>query len=41
MAEQYVLPSQERASITVSGTEALDWSIERVLRGLRDRGLMQ
>ena len=35
MAEQYVLPSQARARITVSGTEALDWSIERVLRGLR------
>jgi uridine kinase len=41
MAEQYVLPSQARASITVSGTEALDWSIERVLRGLRDRGLLR
>jgi uridine kinase len=39
MAEQYVLPSQARASITVSGAEALDWSIERALRGLRDRGL--
>jgi uridine kinase len=41
MAEQYVLPSQARASITVSGTEALDWSIERVLRGLRDGGLLR
>jgi uridine kinase len=40
MAEEYVLPSQARASITVSGTEALDWSIERVLRGLRDGGLL-
>jgi uridine kinase len=40
MAEQYVLPSQVRASITVSGAEALDWSIERVLRGLRDGGLL-
>jgi uridine kinase len=40
MAEEYVLPSQTRASITVSGTEALDWSIERVLRGLRDGGLL-
>jgi uridine kinase len=39
MAEQYVLPSQARASITVSGAEALDWSIERALRGLRDRNL--
>ena len=41
MAEQYVLPSQARATITVSGTEALDWSIERVLRGLRDSGLLR
>jgi uridine kinase len=41
MAEQYVLPSQARATITVSGTEALDWSIERALRGLRDRGLLR
>jgi uridine kinase len=41
MAEMYVLPSQARASITVSGTEALDWSIERVLRGLRDGGLLR
>lgn len=41
MAKEYVLPSQARASITVSGGEALDWSIERVLRGLRDRGLLR
>ena len=41
MAELYVLPSRARASITVSGTEALDWSIERVLRGLRDRGFLR
>ena len=41
MAEKYVLPSQQRAMITVSGVEALDWSIERVLRGLRDGGLLR
>jgi uridine kinase len=41
MAELYVLPSQARATITVTGTEALDWSIERVLRGLRGRGLLR
>ncbi len=41
MAEQYVLPSQARATITVMGTEALDWSIEQVLRGLLDRGLLR
>ncbi|MGA7156285.1 MAG: uridine kinase [Acidobacteriaceae bacterium] len=41
MAELYVLPSQARATITVAGTEALDWSIESVMRGLRDRGLLR
>lgn len=41
MAERYVLPSQARATISVSGTEALDWSIERVLRGLRNRRLLR
>jgi uridine kinase len=41
MAELYVLPSQSRATVTVSGREALDWSVERVLRGLRDRGLLR
>ena len=37
MAEQYVIPSQTRADLTVAGTENLDWSIELVLRGLRER----
>ena len=41
MAEMYVKPSQSRATIAVSGTEVLDWSIEQVLRGLRDRGLLR
>ena len=41
MAERYVLPSQTRATMTVSGTEALDWSIEQVLRGLRDRAMLR
>jgi uridine kinase len=40
MAEMYVLPSQARATMTVAGTDALDWSIEQVLRGLRDRELL-
>jgi len=40
MAEMYVLPSQARASITVAGTDALDWSIEQVLHALRERGLL-
>ncbi len=38
MADLYVLPSQAHATVTVSGTEALDWSIERILRELHDRG---
>ena len=41
MAEMYVLPSQARATMTVSGVESLDWSIEQVLRGLRDLGLLR
>lgn len=39
MAKQYILPSQAHATLTVSGCEALDWSIERVLRELRHRML--
>lgn len=41
MGELYVLPSRARATLTVMGTEALDWSIERVLRGMRDGGLVR
>jgi uridine kinase len=40
MADLYVLPSQTRATLTVDGTEDLDWSIEQVLRELRRRGLL-
>jgi uridine kinase len=40
MADLYVVPSQTRASVVVSGTEALDWSIEQVLGALRKRGLL-
>jgi uridine kinase len=40
MAEEYVLPSKSFADIVVSGTEALDWSIELVLKGLQRRGLL-
>jgi uridine kinase len=39
MADLYVLPSAARASITVEGTEALDWSIEQVLQRLHQFGL--
>jgi uridine kinase len=38
MAELYVLPSQAHATVTVAGTESLDWSIEHILHELRARG---
>jgi uridine kinase len=40
MADLYVVPSQARATMTVSGTDALDWSVEQVLRRLRDLNLL-
>ena len=40
MADLYVLPSQSRASMTVTGTDALDWSIEQILRELKRRKLL-
>ena len=39
MAELYVLPSAARASITVEGTDALDWSVEQILKELHETGL--
>ncbi|MGI4831250.1 MAG: uridine kinase [Janthinobacterium lividum] len=39
MAEQFILPSQAGATLTVSGCESLDWSVEQVLCTLRDRDL--
>lgn len=41
MAELYVLPSQAHATVTVIGTESLDWSIESVLRELHNRKLLR
>ena len=41
MADLYVLPSQAHATITVEGTDALDWSIEQILRELRKRGMLR
>ncbi len=41
MAEKYVLPSQAHATVTVEGTEALDWSIEHILRELHTRKLLR
>jgi len=40
MAELYVLPSRTHASITVQGTDSLDWSIEQVFNGLRKGKLL-
>jgi uridine kinase len=40
MADLFVLPSQKFATLTVEGTEALDWSVEQVLRALHDRKLV-
>jgi uridine kinase len=39
MAEEYVLPSAKNASLTVEGTDSLDWSVEQVLGTLRRKGL--
>ncbi len=41
MADLYVLPSQTRASMSVSGIEDLDWSIEQVLHQLRNHQLLR
>ena len=40
MAELYVVPSAARASITVEGTDSLDWSIEQILKRLHQTHLM-
>ena len=40
MADQYVLPSASHASVTVEGTDALDWSVEQVLQRLRGADLI-
>jgi uridine kinase len=34
------VPSAARASITVEGTDALDWSVEQVLKRLKQDGLI-
>jgi uridine kinase len=38
MAEHYVLPSSTHATLTVEGTDSLDWSVEQVLSTLRKHG---
>jgi uridine kinase len=40
MAELYVVPSSARASVTVEGTDALDWPVEQILKRLREDGLI-
>jgi uridine kinase len=40
MADLYVLPSQGRASITVEGTDSLDWSVEQILQRLNQLRLI-
>lgn len=40
MAELYVVPSQERASIIVQGTEALDWSMELIFKAMKSQRLL-
>lgn len=36
----YVRPSAANADLTVDGTGALDWKVERVVAEMRDRGLL-
>lgn len=36
MAEQYILPSRQNATFTVSGTESLERAIEQIRRHLRE-----
>ena len=40
MAEKYVLPSAAYASVTVEGTDSLDWSVEQVLQRLHQLRLI-
>jgi len=40
MADLYVVPSAARASLTVEGTDSLDWSIEQVLQSLHQAKLI-
>ena len=40
MADLYVLPSQSRATLTVEGTDSIDWSVEQVLQSLHQRRLL-
>jgi hypothetical protein len=35
-----VRPSAVHADLTVDGTDALDWKVERVMSEMRNRGLL-
>lgn len=41
MADLYVIPSAQHATVTVEGTDALDWSVEQVLQRLHQLGLVR
>lgn len=38
MADLYVIPSAAHATVTVEGTDSLDWSVEQILRCLNKQG---
>jgi uridine kinase len=40
MADLYVLPSAAHASITVEGTDSLDWSVEQIMQRLHRGALL-
>jgi uridine kinase len=39
MADLYVIPSAAHASVTVEGTDSLDWSVEQILQRLHQLGV--
>jgi uridine kinase len=41
MADLYVVPSATHASVTVEGTDSLDWSVELILQHLRKNNLLR
>jgi uridine kinase len=40
MADRYVIPSATHASVTVEGTDSIDWSVEQILQRLHQLNLM-
>ena len=41
MADEFILPSRDKADLLVDGCQSLDWSVEAVRAALRRRGLWQ